>query len=251
MKKMLVKTTILSSIILLGACDNANGKSSATAGGLNEEQVREIVASYIDENPEAIIASLEKMQLEEAKKQQEAAKNAVKENRSKLLESKHSAAFGDLDSKNYIVEFFDYNCGYCKRSQPTVEKLIDTQKGLKVVLIELPVLGPSSELAASAAVVVQLKRPEKYREFHEALMKHNGKKDLSVINQIARDLDIRDIKFAEEIREHAVVEAIEKNRALADTLGIRGTPAFVINDEILPGAAPYEQILSILEETKK
>lgn len=248
MKKLLVITTFLA----ISACDDANSNVTANvaaAGGLNESQVQEAVAKYIDENPKAIIASLEKYQQEEMKAQEEKAKDAIKENRDVMLKSKHSAVIGDVDSKNYIVEFFDYNCGFCKRVTPSVNKILDERKDVTVAFVELPVLGPSSEMAAAAAIVVQLKRPDKYLVFHNALMEHNGAKDLTVINSIARDLDIRDIKFAEEIRSPEVVAAIEANRKLASQLGIGGTPAFVINDELVPGAIPYEEMLKLLKET--
>lgn len=248
MKKLLTITTILASTLVLSACDNVG---PSTTGGLNEAQVREVVARFIDENPNALIASLEKFQEAEIQKQQEEAKNAVKNNRDKLLSTEHSAVFGDANSNNYIVEFFDYNCGYCKRSAADVNKLIDEQKDVKIVLIELPVLGPSSELAAASAILVQMKHPEKYRDFHNKLMAHNGKKDLKTINQYARELDIRDINFGEEIKDEKVQAAIAENRALADLLGIRGTPAFVINDELVPGAVPYDQIVSILKSNAK
>lgn len=249
MKKLLVITALLS----ISACDEANSNANASvnaAGGLNEAQVQEIVGKYIDENPKAIIGSLEKYQQEEMQAQQEKAKNAVKENRDAMLKSKHSAVLNP-NKDNYIVEFFDYNCGFCKRATPAVNKILDEQKDVTFVFIELPVLGPSSEMAAAAAVVVQLKRPEKYLAFHNALMEHNGAKDLTVINQIARDLDIRDIKFAEEIRQPEITAAIEENRKLASELGIGGTPAFVINDELVPGAIPYEEIVKVLKETAK
>ena len=249
MKKLALYTGLISATFALSACDSFNG-ANATTSGLNEKQVEEIVAQYIDENPAALISSLEKFQKQEIAKQQEDAKNAVKESRSQMLESKFSAVFGEVDSDNYVVEFFDYNCGYCKRAAPTLNKLIDDQDDLKVVFIELPVLGPSSEIAAAAALVVLQKHPKKYREFHNKMMEHKGKKELSIINQIARDLEIRDINFAEEIKEPEIAEAIEKNRALADKLGIRGTPAFVINDELVPGAVPYEQIVDILKQSK-
>lgn len=252
MKKFLTISTILAAGLALSACDNMQSNppsSGAAASGLTETQVQEIVAKYIDENPQALIDSLEKYQAQMMKKQQEAAKNAIKENRAAILESEFNAKFGELDSKNYVVEFFDYNCGFCKRVTPTVDKLIDEQDDLKIVFVEFPVLGASSELAAAAALVVQQKRPEKYREFHNAMMAHNGKKDLSSINQIARDLDIRDINFAEEVKNERIAQAIEANRVIADKLGIRGTPAFVINDELIPGAVPYEEIVKVLEET--
>jgi protein-disulfide isomerase len=251
MKKILITCLVCASAIALNACDNTNDKATSNSGtsGLNEAQVQKIVAKYIDENPKALIASLEKYQEQAMKEEQEKAKSAVKDNRDAMLNLKYSAAFGELDSKNYVVEFFDYNCGYCKRAAPTVDRLIDDQDDLKVVFIELPVLGPSSELAAAAALVVQQKRPEKYREFHNAMMAHNGAKDLSVINQIARDLDIRDISFAVEVKDPEIIAAIEANRVIADKLGIRGTPAFVINDELVPGAVPYEQIVEVIKET--
>jgi protein-disulfide isomerase len=240
-KKLIIITTFLA----ISACDNTN--SEINNSGLDETQVREIVAKYIDENPKALVASLAKFEQQEMQAKQEKAKNAVKSNRGELVNPK-GAAILNPDGKNYVVEFFDYNCGFCKRVTPAVNQLIDEHKDVKVVLIELPVLGPSSELAAAAGIVVQTKRPEKYLEFHNKLMEHNGQKDLSIINQIARDSDIRDIKFAEEVRKPEVTSILEANRALASKLGISGTPAFVINDAVVPGAIPYENMLKIIKD---
>jgi len=248
LKKLLVVTTFLT----IGACDSANSTTTTSGNsGLTEAQVREIVGKYIDENPKVIIASLEKYQQQQMAEDQEKAKTAVKDNRDRMLNSKHSAIVGDANSANYMVEFFDYNCGFCKRATPAVNQVLAEQKNIKVVFLELPVLGPSSELAAAAAITVQLKEPGKYLAFHNKLMEHNGPKDLVVINDLAKEVGITDIKFAEEIHSPEVLAAIEENRKLADDLGIRGTPAFVINDELVPGAIPYEEMVKVIKETSK
>lgn len=253
MKKLIA----LMSFVGIAACDQASQQAQAIAPAsaapqeINKVEVEKIIAEYIDKNPQAIMDSVEKYQQQQMIAEQESAKKTVIEKKDKIFSAKQSVVVNAGTGSSYVVEFFDYNCGYCKRATPSVNKLIDERKDLKIVFVEFPVLGPSSELAAKAALAVQFKQPEKYLEFHNKLMAHQGQKDIAVLKQLGAEIGLVDFNFEEEVKNPDVEAAIADNRKLGEELSIHGTPAFIINDELVPGALPYEDIIKIVEETEK
>ena len=219
--------------------------ASATAQEFNERQREElgkIIREYLIENPEVLREAIQALERKQKDAEEAAAKVAIVEQAEQIYRSEADLVAGNPNGSVAMAEFFDYNCGYCKRAMPDVLKLIETDKDLRVVLKEWPILGEGSVYAAKAALASR--KQGKYWDFHVALMQErsvNEQKVLEVAERIG--LDVEQLKA--DIQAPEVQEAIDRNMQLAEALGLRGTPAFLIGDQLLPGALP----LRVLEQT--
>lgn len=218
---------------------------------MTRAEVETIVKEYIEKNPQIIMDSARKYQEAKMAEQQVNASKAVKEKSKELTTDKDSPVAGNPKGDVTVVEFFDYHCGYCKRALPAIEELLKNDKNVKVVFKEYPILSPDSELAAKAGLGVWRLKPEKYFEFHKALMQHTGKYDEAMLVETAKKFGVDGDKLKKEIASDAVQKIIEKDRALGTAIGVRGTPAFVIGDTLLPGAVPYEALKSAVDAARK
>lgn len=170
---------------------------------------------------------------------------AITQLRRQLINEPSSPVGGNPDGDVTIVEFFDYRCGYCKKVLPSIVALLERDKKLRYVFKELPILSPESELAARAALAAWQQDKRKYLEFHTALMQAQGNLSERRILRLAGNAGLDAEKIAKNMKHPKVEEELKRNIALAEQLGIRGTPAFVIGDRLIPGAVD----LSMLEKT--
>tara|TARA_B100000963_G_scaffold215954_1_gene188364 strand:+ start:183 stop:914 length:732 start_codon:yes stop_codon:yes gene_type:complete len=153
---------------------------------------------------------------------------------------------GNKNGKDIIIEFFDYNCGYCKRSFPEIMELVSENKNIKVILKELPVLGESSILASKASIASQ--KQNKYFEFHQELINFSGLISLSDIKKISKELGINFEQLQKDMNSDDTILLINESYRLADLIGVRGTPAFIINNNLIPGAIGKNEMLRFLNK---
>ena len=151
---------------------------------------------------------------------------------------------GNKNGKDIIIEFFDYNCGYCKRSFSEIMELVSENKDIKVILKELPVLGESSILASKASIASQ--KQNKYFEFHQELINFSGLISLSDIKKISKELGINYEQLQKDMNSDETRLLINESYRLADLIGVRGTPAFIINNDLIPGAIGKNEMLRLL-----
>jgi protein-disulfide isomerase len=151
---------------------------------------------------------------------------------------------GNKNGKDIIIEFFDYNCGYCKRSFSEIMELVSENKNIKVILKELPVLGESSILASKASIASQ--KQDKYFEFHQELINFSGIISLSDIKKISKELGINYEQLQKDMNSDETILLINESYRLADLIGVRGTPAFIINNNLIPGAVGKNEMLRFL-----
>jgi|TARA_B100001057_G_scaffold382888_1_gene389006 protein-disulfide isomerase len=151
---------------------------------------------------------------------------------------------GNKNGKDIIIEFFDYNCGYCKRSFPEIMELVSENKDIKVILKELPVLGESSILASKASIASQ--KQDKYFEFHQELINFSGLISLLDIKKISKELGINYEQLQKDMNSDETILLINESYRLADLIGVRGTPAFIINNNLIPGAVGKNEMLRFL-----
>jgi protein-disulfide isomerase len=147
-----------------------------------------------------------------------------------------------------VVEFFDYNCGYCKRAGANVKKALGDDGNARLVYKELPILSESSKVAAVAALAAA--RQGKYAQMHEALMGARGALDQARIMGIASDLKLDMAKLQKDMADPAIEAAIQKNLALAAALGVNGTPGFVIGDKLIPGAVDADVLKKAIADAR-
>lgn len=241
MDKNTLKVLSLVVIIIAAISFSVYSLLKSNNSSYSRAEIVNIVEEYIQENPQALINSLNNYQREEQLKQEEQAQAAVQDHIEALENDPQTPFIGNKDADVTIVEFFDYSCGYCKRAFSTLQKVMEENKDIKIVFKEYPILGPNSVLGTKAALAVHSIAPEKYIDFHSAAMKGriSGK---ASIQKIVTDLGL-DWKRVESLMDSAEVNMqIEKNRELTAALDIRGTPAFVIGGQLFRGAIGYEQM---------
>ena len=153
---------------------------------------------------------------------------------------------GNKNGKEIIIEFFDYNCGYCKRSFPEIMELVSENRDIKIILKELPVLGESSILASKASIASQ--KQDKYFEFHQELINFSGIISLIDIKKISKELGINFEQLQRDMNSEETILLINESYRLADLIGVRGTPAFIINNNLIPGAIGKNEMLRFLNK---
>ena len=151
---------------------------------------------------------------------------------------------GNPDGDVTVVEFFDYRCGYCKRFAPTLEKIKKQDPKLRVVYKEFPILGPDSMKGAQAALAAR--EQGRYVEFHEALMRVRGNLNDKTITAVARSVGLDTDRLRKDMQSPMILNAIRNTRKLAAALGITGTPAVIVGDEIVRGAVPLERLAAMI-----
>jgi protein-disulfide isomerase len=161
------------------------------------------------------------------------------------LKSNDEFFLGNKEGKTVIIEFFDYNCGYCKRSFPELMDLISNDSDIKVILKELPVLGESSILASKYAIAAQ--KQNKYFEMHQELINFSGQISTNDIKNISKTIGINFEQLKTDMNHDETILIIRENYRLADLIGVRGTPAFIINKKLIPGAIGKNDMVKLLK----
>jgi protein-disulfide isomerase len=211
--------------------------SAEQPGTVPRQAVEEIIHDYILKHPDVILESMRLLRERQRTAEKERAREAIIARREELLHDPTFPTGGNRAGDITIVEFFDYCCPHCKAAFGTVKKLLQDDSNLRFVYKEFLVLGEESLLVAKAALAAH--GQDRYLPFHEALMESAQPLTMPVVLQMAKivGLDVEELKAQMEAPE--ITAIIEKNRVLARSLGISGTPAFVIGSELIPGAVDY------------
>ena len=192
------------------------------------------IERYIRTHPEVIMESLQAMKAKREAELRERQKKALTERQNELLHDPASPVSGNLKGEVTLVEFFDYRCGYCKKAASAVTALQKEDPRVRVVYKDFPILGEPSELAAKAALASQAQG--KHQAFHEALFASHADMTKDEILKIAVGVGLDAKKLEADMTNPEWQTIIEKNRALAEELGISGTPGFIVGTELVPGA---------------
>jgi protein-disulfide isomerase len=214
---------------------------------LPADQVEAIVRDYLMREPEIIYEALQELQRRETAAEAERRKVALTAKKDDLFNSAASPVGGNPEGDVTLVEFFDYRCGYCRRVVGSLRALVDQDDDLRVVFKEFPILGEDSVRASRAALAAE--RQGLYMPLHFALMQAD---DLSMegIMQAAAGVGLDTGQLAADMESPEVQAEIAATYALARELGIEGTPAFVIDDELIPGAVSQERLAALIDEAR-
>jgi protein-disulfide isomerase len=161
---------------------------------------------------------------------------AIKSNAAALFKSAHQVTLGNPDGDVTMVEFFDYNCGYCKGALPAMLTLLDDDPKLKIVLKEWPILGPGSVEAAHVAIAVRMQDAKKYLAFHRKLLGDTGMANKEKALAAAENAGLDPVRLQRDMESGEVQATIDEDAALARAIGINGTPGYVIGNAVVPGA---------------
>jgi len=208
---------------------------------INSKTNEKKINNYLENHPEKIESFINLAEGILIDKKNEIQKNIINQN--KLLLENQKFYIGNPSGTKIIYEFFDYNCGFCKRVFSDLIELVSEDENIKIVFIELPVLGQSSLLASKAAYVAF--NEGKYFEMHQKLINHLGKITIDNIKTFASEINIEPNLLIENMNK-LDIGFIEDNYILADKLDINGTPTFIINEEVIPGAIDKAAILRLI-----
>lgn len=192
------------------------------------------VRAYLLEHPEVIMEALQVLEQRRLAAEAENLKKSLAARRDELLNDPDAPVAGNAVGDTTLVEFFDYNCPYCRRVAATVTDVIEDDPDLRLVYKEFPILGPGSQYAARAALASR--KQGKYVPFHEALMAADGQVGEDSVLEIASEVGLDVDRLRRDMGDPAIEAAIRRNLELANALGITGTPSFVIGDQMVPGA---------------
>jgi len=210
-----------------------------------------ILWHYLTKNPEILVemrAELNKRQQEERAAQRQ---KAISDNADAVYRSDKSHFVGNPNGDVTVVEFFDYNCGYCRRAMPDVAKLLENDDKVKVVFKELPIFGDDSADAAKGALAAA--KQDKYFEMHQKLLSNPGKANKDKVLSIAEAMGLDLSRLEKDMESEDVQAALEEVRGLAQKFGIRGTPMYLIGDRIIGGAPEdlYDQLVEKVAEVRE
>lgn len=223
---------------------------AATFDAEQQDEIGAIVKEYLMQHPEVIRDAMVELDRRQQAADAEARKSAVAKSADLLFNSKHQVVLGNPDGDVTLVEFFDYNCGYCKRAHADMTRLLDEDKNLRIVLKEFPVLGPGSEEAAQVAVIVNEMAPDKYREFHDELLLSRGEVNGARALAVANDIGLDPAKIKARLKEPEIGQTISESYGLAQQLGINGTPSYVLKNEVVVGAVGYDTLKGKIDSVR-
>jgi protein-disulfide isomerase len=222
------------------------------AAGFSDAQVTEIgriAHDHILKNPEVIRDAIEALQAKEAAAKANLQAQALSQYKEQVFADADAPVAGNAEGDVTLVEFFDYKCPYCKQVSPALDGLLKDDPKLKIVFKEFPILGDSSLLAARAALAAKMQ--DKYVAFHHALMAHRGALDMNAIAGVAMAVGLDVGKLMEDMKSEAIQKQLAANHQLAEALGIRSTPTFIVGDQVLPGALSIDELKTLIAEVRK
>ena len=226
------------------------GGSSAVSQA-QKKDLEQTIRNYLVQNPEVLVEMQTVFERRQADARQEARQTAITENATDLFRPGDGLIAGNPDGDVTVVEFFDYNCGYCRRAFKDLAKLIETDKNVRVVLKEFPIFGEPSEAAARAAIAAQ--KQGKYFEMHRALLETPGRASKEKALEIAEKLGLDTDQLQKDMEAAEVDQVIKQTAALAEKMGLEGTPFYLVGDKAIPGAPEnlYDLFVENVAEIRK
>ncbi len=222
-----------------------------TLGPDHRKAIEQVVREYVKNNPEILVDALKSLREKQEGKQKARSQTVLTSRRPELENDPATPFGGNIKGNVTVVEFVDYQCGYCKRVRPVVEELLRGDGNIRIVFKELPILGAPSVIAARAALAAWKQSHGGYNKFHFALMATKGKLSEDKIMAVAAKSGLDVERLRRDMAAPEIDEALQKNFRLAEDLGIRGTPAFVIGKRLVPGAIDLKAFQKLIAEARR
>lgn len=225
------------------------GTAEEALSPAQREAVEKLVHDYLLEHPEVIVESLEAMESLAQSAARAAQTEAIREHADALLNDPTAPVAGNPEGDLTVVEFFDYQCPYCKSVAQDFLATVEADGNVRIAFKEFPILGPLSEYAAKAALAAVAQG--KYLDLHMALMTYKGKLSEETVLALARQVGLDAERLLSDMQAPELAEAIERNRRLAEQLRITGTPAFVVGRQLIPGAVGMDEMKAVIEKERR
>lgn len=224
-----------------GSGSRAIAETSAGAP-IDRAAVENIIHDYLVKNPEVLLEAQTALEAKQAEAQKSAATKTIAANKDQIFHSPDDAVLGNPKGDVTIVEFYDYNCPYCKHALPDMNALISGDPNLRFVLKEFPILGEDSLKAHVVAEAFRELMPEKYAEFHQELLGQKSRADEASAIALAVQLGADEPALREKMKSPEIGQIFKANYQLAGDLNITGTPSYVVGDEVVPGALGLDSL---------
>jgi len=235
---MTIATRLIAALLFSATVFSVHPAQAQGFTPAQRSEIEAIVKDYLLKNPELLQDVMQELEKRQAVAEIEKAKGAIAANKEAIFNSPRQVTLGNPKGDVTMVEFFDYNCGYCKRAMNDMMELLKSDSNLKVVLKEFPVLGEGSVQAAqvAAALTLQDKSGKKYLDFHQKLLTGRGQADRTRALAAAKEAGADMARLEKDMNGPEVRAALEESFKLAETLGLNGTPSYVINNDVVIGA---------------
>ena len=241
--------SLLAAIVLLATALISAPLAAKTYSDEDKAAIKDVVKEYLLENPEIIRDAIEELERRTAEDELKRQQELIAKNQELLVNPEYSHVAGNENGNVTVVEFFDYNCPYCRQSLNDIVKLMDEDKNVKVVLKEFPILGEASKEASLAALASR--KQGKYMAFHTALLSAKGRITTASIESIAKKVGLDVDKLKADMKSEEVQDHLQKNIDVGIALGINGTPTFIFNDRVVPQVLPYEAMKAVIAKLRE
>lgn len=235
---------LLPALFALALCATPPAASAQSFSDGQRGEIETIIRSYLVAHPEVLEEAMAELNKRQAAAEAEKHEASVATNANTIFNSPRGVVLGNKDGDVTFVEFFDYNCGYCKRAMADMLELMKTDPKLKVVLKEFPVLSEGSVEAAKVAVAVRMQDPsgKKYLDFHQRLLGGRGPADKARAMAAAKEAGLDTARIEKDQASPEVRATIEENFKLAESMGMNGTPSYVIGKQVVVGAVGLDTL---------
>jgi protein-disulfide isomerase len=235
---------LASALFALALCGATQAASAQSFSDIQRGDIETIVRNYLLAHPEVLEEAMAELTRRQSAAEAEKQQASVAKNAEAIFTSPRGVTIGNRDGDVTFVEFFDYNCGYCKRAMLDMLEIMKGDSKLKVVLKEFPVLGPSSIEAAQVGVAVRMQDPSgrKYLDFHQKLLTGKGQADKARAMAAAKEAGLDMGKLEKDLASPEIRATLEENFKLAEAMGMNGTPSYVIGKQVVIGAVGAESL---------
>jgi protein-disulfide isomerase len=209
-----------------------------------KSEIENVVKEMLSKNPEVIVNAMQAYQSKATAEADKKAAEQVAKLKDKLFDPKDPID-GNPKGTIQVVEFFDYNCGYCKKVHDPMMELLKTEKDVKFIYKQFPILSESSKVAAKVALAADMQG--KYRAVHEGLMAHKGALDEATVMDIATKAGVDKDKLKKDMEGPEVTARLSTSMDLANAIGAHGTPTFIFEDKVVPGAMGLDEMKKLVQ----
>lgn len=233
---------------LFAVCATAIIPAIATADTLSDDQIKQLALEAILENPQIVMQAVALLDQQQQDAQQAAAAAVLSDQRDLLENDPNAPVLANPDGDVTVIEFFDYNCPYCRRATPQVDQVVAADSGVRLVYREWPILGEGSVFAARAALAAR--NQDLYEPFHVALMSMEDRANESTVIQVAREVGLDIPQLRADMNDPEIDAHIQTSMELAQALGFSGTPSFVVGDQLVPGFVEADILLDAVGQAR-
>ncbi|MFV2092567.1 MAG: DsbA family protein, partial [Hyphomicrobiales bacterium] len=212
-------------------------------------RIEDVIRNYLLTQPEIMRDVFAALETKEELQRSAKFKTTMEENSEQLFGGTKGLEFGNPDGDVTLVEFFDYNCAFCKRALKDMKALLETDPNLKIIMKEYPILSEGSAEAARVSLAVA--KQGRYIEFHKKLLGGSGQANGAKALRVAEELGMDMAQIRKDMGSPEVQAEIDVTQQLASDLGVRGTPAYVIGNELIPGAVGLASLRASIKSTRE